>query len=136
MSAIVGLDDLNWVWVAVACVAAFAVGGLWYSPVLFGKAWQREVGGADGQAAMPLPKVLIVSFFTQAVAIVAVALFLGTNAGAANGACAGSIGGLIAASALATTFLYEGKSLKLWLIDAGYHVAFLTVAGWILGAWG
>lgn len=136
MSAIVGFDDINWLWVLVASVAAFAIGGLWYSPVLFGKAWQREVGGPDGQAAMPLPTVLVASFFTQAVGILAVALFLGPDAGAGNGACAGSIAGAIAASALATTFLYEAKSLRLWLIDAGYHVVFLTAAGAILGAWG
>lgn len=136
MSAIVGLDDISWLWVAIASVVGFAIGGLWYSPVLFGKAWQREVRGTDGQASMPISKVLVASFFTQAAGILAVALFLGPDAGAGNGACAGSIAGLIAASALATTFLYEAKSLKLWLIDAGYLVAFLTAAGAILGAWG
>ena len=33
--------------VLLAALSTFLVGGLWYSPVLFGKIWQRETGLSD-----------------------------------------------------------------------------------------
>ena len=33
--------------VLVSAVAFWALGALWYSPVLFGKRWQKEVGMTD-----------------------------------------------------------------------------------------
>lgn len=38
---------LNYLAIFAAAVSMFLVGGLWYSPVLFGKAWQRETGLSD-----------------------------------------------------------------------------------------
>ena len=37
--------------VLVAALASFVLGGLWYSPMLFGKAWQRETGLSDEKLA-------------------------------------------------------------------------------------
>ncbi len=33
---------INWLAVLVAGISSFVVGGIWYSPGLFGKAWMRE----------------------------------------------------------------------------------------------
>jgi hypothetical protein len=41
------MPEINWLAVVVAAIACFLLGGLWYSPVLFGKAWQRETGLTD-----------------------------------------------------------------------------------------
>ena len=41
------MPEVNWIAIVAAAILSFLLGGLWYSPVLFGKAWQREVG-ADG----------------------------------------------------------------------------------------
>ena len=43
------MPEVNWIAIVVAAVASFLLGGLWYSPVLFGKAWQRETGLTDEQ---------------------------------------------------------------------------------------
>ena len=40
------MGDINWLGVGLGAVAFFAVGALWYT-VLFGKAWQRELGFSD-----------------------------------------------------------------------------------------
>jgi hypothetical protein len=37
--------------------------------------------------------------------------------------------------ALGVTYLFEHRSLKLFLINAGYQVVTFTVMGAILGAW-
>ena len=44
------LASLNWLAIIVAALASFAIGSLWYSPVLFGKVWQRETGITDEKA--------------------------------------------------------------------------------------
>ena len=38
------MPEISWIAVVVAAIACFLLGGLWYSPALFGKAWQREAG--------------------------------------------------------------------------------------------
>lgn len=35
--------SVNWFAVIVAAVGSFILGGLWYSPMLFSKRWQKEV---------------------------------------------------------------------------------------------
>ena len=38
------------IWAVLAAAASgFVLGGLWYSPALFGKAWQREIGLSEAQ---------------------------------------------------------------------------------------
>ena len=36
---------------------------------------------------------------------------------------------------MSVTFMYESRRPALFLIDGGYHVLALTIAGAILGAW-
>jgi len=36
--------QLNYLAIFVAALSTFLIGGLWYSPVVFGKAWMRENG--------------------------------------------------------------------------------------------
>ena len=36
-------NDINWLSVVVASASAFAIGSLWYSPLLLGNIWQKEL---------------------------------------------------------------------------------------------
>ncbi len=36
------MNSINWLAVFVAGISAFVLGGVWYSPALFGKAWMKE----------------------------------------------------------------------------------------------
>src|SRR5205085_87969 len=36
------MGNINWLAVLVAGISAFVVGGIWYSPGLFGKAWMKQ----------------------------------------------------------------------------------------------
>ena len=40
------MPEVNWLAVLAATVAAFVLGGLWYSPVLFGKRWQAAAASS------------------------------------------------------------------------------------------
>ena len=35
---------LNYLAIIAAAISTFVIGGLWYSPAVFGKAWMRENG--------------------------------------------------------------------------------------------
>jgi hypothetical protein len=39
------------------------------------------------------------------------------------------------ASSLLAVFAFAGRSLKLWLIDGGYHVLQFVLYGLVIGLW-
>jgi hypothetical protein len=41
------IDEPTAVAALVAALSSFVIGGMWYSPILFAKAWQREAGLTD-----------------------------------------------------------------------------------------
>ena len=38
------MHSLNWLAILAAAISTMILGFLWYSPLLFGKAWAREMG--------------------------------------------------------------------------------------------
>ena len=44
-------NQINWLAVFAAALSTFLIGGLWYSPVLFGKVWMRVNGFSEEQVA-------------------------------------------------------------------------------------
>jgi hypothetical protein len=130
------LDSINYFAVIVAALSAFLIGGIWYS-VLFAKPWMKENGFTEedlrkGNMGKIFGGAFILSFIISFVLV----LFLGPERNAAIGATAGFMAGLFwVATAFGITYLFERKSLKLFLINAGYHVITFTLMGLILGMW-
>lgn len=128
-------DQLN-VWAMLAAaVSAFVIGGLWYSPVLFGKAWERANGFAEPPKGGA--KTFVLSFLFTLVMAVNLAFYLADpKTTAAFGAIAGFLAGFgWAAMGLAVVALFEKRSWKYSVINGGYLTVALTVMGLILGAW-
>jgi hypothetical protein len=123
--------------VLVAALSGFVLGGLWYSPVLFGKAWQRETGLSDEALAKGnLALIFGTTFVLCLVASFVFAMFLGPRPPLALGLGAGFSAGLCWVSAsFGINYLFERKSLKLFLINAGYHTLQFTLIGLILALW-
>ena len=129
------MANLNWLAILVAALAAFMIGGLWYGPLL-GKAWMAEAGMTEERfkSANPL-KVYGLSLTANLVAAFSLAMFIGAG-DLKFGLFAGFMTGLtFVAMALGVTYLFEQRSLRLWLINSGYQVLLFTVMGAILGAW-
>jgi hypothetical protein len=129
------LDQLN-VWaILAAAVSAFVIGGLWYSRVLFGKAWERANGFSESPKAGP--RVFLLSFLFTLVMAVNLAFYLADpKTTAAFGAIAGFLAGFgWAAMGLGIVSLFEQRSWRYSLINGGYLTVALTVMGLILGAW-
>ena len=131
------MPEVNYLAVLAAAVATFALGGLWYSPALFGKVWQREAGVTEEK--MKSANMALIFGLTFVLALIAAwvfALFLGPRPPMALGLGAGFSAGLCwVAASLGINYLFERKSLKLWLINGGYHTLQFTIIGLILALW-
>ena len=126
-------ESINWLAVLVSVVAMQAIGALWYSPVLFGKAWQKAVGMDPGENPAPGPAI-IMSILT----CIAMAMLVGWTG--AEGIADALILGLMVAvgfciAVIATNAGFEGKSRTLVLINSGHYLADILVISIILTLW-
>ena len=130
------LESINYFAVVVAALSAFIIGGLWYS-LLFAKPWMKENGFTEEELRKSnMGKIFGGSFILALIISFVLVLFLGPDRNANIGATAGFMAGVFwVAAAMGITYLFERKSFKLFLINAGYHVVTFTIMGLILGAW-
>jgi len=131
------LSQINYLAVLVAAVSCFVIGGLWYSPVLFANIWMKEASISQDEIKQTnMVKVFGLSFLLTLIITFNLAAFLGPDAGFVWGMTAGALAGIgwVAAS-LGILYLFERRSLKLFLINAGYLAFSFIVAGGIIGAW-
>ena len=130
-------SKLNWLAVGAAALSTFLLGGIWYSPVLFGRAWQREAGLSDAQLQQrSLAVVFGTSFLLALIMAFNLAAFLQGPPDVAWGMTAGALAGIgWVAMAMGVTYLFEARSMKLFLINAGYHAVSFIMMGAILGVW-
>lgn len=130
------LSTLNYFAVLVAALSSFVIGGLWYSPFLFGKAWMAEHGFKDDDLQGGTGKTFGISFLLSLVIAFNLAAFLGPDATISWGLTAGALAGIgWVATAIGITYLFERRSMRLFLINAGYHAVAFTIMGGILGLW-
>ena len=129
--------SINWLSVLIASVSAFAIGSLWYSSLLAGNAWQKELNLSDDaikNANMPL--IFGLAFILEFIAALVLDMFIGREATLWSGITAGALVSIAwVATSIGTNYLFARKSFRLFLIDSGYYVVFFMVMGAILGAW-
>ena len=129
------MRPFEWLPSLIAALSAFMLGGLWYSPALFGKAWQREAGLSDEQLAKSNKAMIFgVSFILCLIAAVAFSMVIGPEASFFMALHSGiGVGLAWVATSFGVNYLFELKSLKLWLINAGYHTFQFTIYGLVFG---
>lgn len=130
--------DINWLAALVgAMVGNLGVGSLWYSPLLFSKAWQREVGISDvdvrsGNFAL----IFGLGFVLSVIAAVLFAAWLGPNPPLGDALVSGLVVGLgFVGTSMGINYLFERKSLRLWAINTGFHTAEFVGIGLVIGLW-
>lgn len=131
------LSVVNWFAVIVATVAAFMLGAVWYSKGLFGNKWMQEVG-LDEESAQKanMGKIFGTTFVLQFLAATALAILIGNDSTWLIGLHTGALVGLFwVATAYAVTYLFEQRTVRLWMINAGYYVVLYSIMGIALGAW-
>jgi hypothetical protein len=129
-------SEINWLSVLVSALTAFFLGFIWYS-VLFKNSWPRLAKLTDEDikgANMPL--IFGTTFVLNVIGAFVLDMFIGAEATFATGFAAGLLVGVAwVATSIGINYLFARKSLRLYLIDAGYFVVFFTLMGMILGAW-
>jgi hypothetical protein len=131
------LTQINYLAVLVAAVSFFAIGGLWYSPLLFSGIWMKEANLTQEYLRKAnVGLVFGLSFVLSLIISFNLAAFLGVDAGFIWGITAGALAaiGWVAAS-IGILYLFERRSFRLFLINAGYFTLAFMVAGGIIGAW-
>ena len=135
-------SNINYLAVLVAAVAAFGLGALWYGGSALGKSWQKELGFTDEYLQQgSMGKIFGTSFVAMFIMALGMAMLVqGHSDGEAIGWLQGLYHGLyvgifFAAMSMGINYLYQRRSVKLWLIDSLYQIIFLAIMGAILGAW-
>lgn len=129
------MPALNWFAIVTAALSAFALGGVWYGP-LFKQAWCREAGLDPALPPSHPARVFASAFVASLIAAAAFAWWLGPQPDLLRAVHDGLLAGLaLVGTSFAINYAFAGRSLKLWLIDAGYHTLQFMLYGLILGAW-
>jgi hypothetical protein len=128
---------INYWAILVSALSTFVIGGIWYSPAVLGKAWMKENGFTEETTKKAnMVKVFGLSFFLALISSINLAMFMGPEDKPEMGALWGFLAGFgWVATFLGTYYLFEQRSFKLFLINAGYATVSLTVMGIILAAW-
>lgn len=122
--------------ILIAGIAAFLLGFAWYT-ALFGKMWQAETGITNEQAQQNMALTHGTAFLMMLIMAYGISFIVHLHSleeqnflhGAFHGAM---MSGLFALPATAINYAYQKKSLKLYLIDAGYLLAFSGLMGGVL----
>lgn len=132
------ISTLNWLAVTAAALSAFILGGLWYSPAMFGKVWQRENQLSDEKLKQgSMGRVFGFAFVWAFVMAFNLGIFLNTPF---TDMWWGLVAGLLAgvgwvAMAIFIIGLFERKSTIYMLINAGYMIVSFAIMGLIIGGW-
>ncbi|CAN5546671.1 DUF1761 domain-containing protein [soil metagenome] len=131
------MESINYLAVLVAAVSTFAIGGLWYSPLLFQRVWMNVNKltesdlGTVGQG-----KIFALSFLFALVMAFNLAMFLNApDTTLAWGVTAGALAAIWVALGIGTVALFERRPPAYIAINGGYWLVSFVVMGAILGAW-
>ena len=136
MDLVTTFENINWLSVIVAAISSFFIGGIWYGPI-FGKSWMTEFGFTEEDLKKrSIPKTFGLSLLLAFIAALILELFIGAEADMVFGMMAGFFAGFgWVATFLGILYLFEMKSLKAYLINAGFCIVSLTIMDAVLGAW-
>ena len=129
---------INHLAVFVCAILNLALGALWYSPLLFYRAWLDETKLSEEQLAKSNLALTYVLTFLFALAIsYNLAFFLGDNQTTPIwGATAGFLAGFgWSTLSFAIIALFERRSWRYILINGGFITVYFTLIGFILGSW-
>jgi hypothetical protein len=123
--------------VLVAAVSSFALGGLWYSPVLFHKLWNREAGRGDNPQKMKHPgRVFGVAFIFALIAAWVFASWLGPHPQLKDALLKGvAVGAGLVGASFGINYQFANRSFLMWAIDAGYHTLQFVLFAVVLALW-
>ena len=131
------MSGINLWAVLVAAVSSFVLGGLWYSPAVFLKAWNRAGGLPEIPEKMQHPgRVFGVAFAFALISAWVFAWWLGPDPQLRDALLKGLVAGagLVGAS-FGINYQFASRRFLMWAIDAGYHTAQFVLFALVLSLW-
>lgn len=135
------LGELNWLAVIVATIVYFALGALWYSPVAFGKPWQRAIGWDETNQRGASPIIYAGPALFALVSAIATAMLANATGSTdiGNGVVLGLVVGIgygLALTAYEAVFAPNRPRPWVWFaITGAYHLVGLFVVAVIVSVW-
>lgn len=130
------LSQANWFSVLVVTFLSFPLGAVWHSK-LFGKAWNEDAKPQfDGSKKINFIKLFGFSAISHFVMLLGLDVLIGVQSDWFSGMLTGfGVSIVWVFTSMAVTHAFVGRSVRLILIDTGFYVVFLSLAGIILGLW-
>lgn len=128
---------INHLAVLVCAVLSLAIGGIWWSPALFARIWQRETGLSDEQLKSMNPaKTFGLTFVLAYLSSYNLAFFLADPSTTWRwGIAAGLLASIWAIAMFVIIGLFERRTFLHMLIDCGYIAVYFAICGLVLGIW-
>ncbi len=133
---------INYLAVLVSAIAAMVIGGLWYSPILFGKLWMKLSNITKKQIEEAKKKGMSKSYIVMFIATLVMSYILAhfvdyveatTVIEAIQLAFWVWLGFIV--TVLISSVLWEGKPTKLFLLNIFHYLVTLGVMSIILTLW-
>lgn len=123
--------------VLAGVVISMVLGFAWYSPMLFGNLWMKELGKKKDELGSPNT-----GYFAMVVASALMTYIMAhfVSYAGADTASEGLVAGLwlwlgfVATTGVGKT-VFQGQSVKLYLIDYGYNLVQFALIGMLLAVW-
>ena len=134
------LSEINWLAIAVAALAYFMLGALWYS-LLFKTLWIKSSGVDmnNPDAKKGAGGIMFFTLVLEFIACLGLAILVNRmvlTGGVLSGIKLGLLTGVcFAAVAVWISYMYQMKPIALSWVDAGYHVVGNIIAAIIICIW-
>lgn len=133
--------SLSYLAILVSAFGSIVLGGLWYSPLLFGKAWVHLMGWSHEQMEhhkKDATRGYLLTIITSLLTAYILAHFVDYTQ--ANTAALGAQTGFwvwlgFVATTMLGSFLWEGKKFSLYLINVAFQLVALVGMGILLAIW-
>jgi len=135
------LGQLNWLAVVVGAAIYFALGAVWFTPMLFGRPWQRSIGWDPASEQQMSPAVYAVPALFYLVAATATAMLAAATGSDdwAGGVMLGLVVGIgYALTIVASDAVFDPHKPQRWLwfaITGGYHLLGLVIVAVLVSVW-
>jgi len=128
---------MHYLGIFLAALAMFALGAVWFSPLMFVNAWAREAGidvskKPDGKTMGRQFGMTFVLLLVSAAVLDCFITNWSAGEGLLHGLWVGVMGGIIAATTTGINYVFEQKSKTLFFINAGYDLVGFCIMGMIL----
>ena len=103
------------------------LGAFWHS-VLFNKAWKEDSNSVYNSENRGNPaKIFGLAGISHLVAVIVLSLLIGSHSTALSGLVYGFVISIVwVSTSIGVTYLFVGRSFRLFLIDAGFYVVFYS----------